>query len=344
MAALNLSHIKKDHFCQEEVVFDGSKFMKEKYIFSDPKINYYENLVSCYRVGNILSTPFGNFDLDMVISPASAAPRRILEILYMAFFPLSILLALIPEDKDKTLTIDKVVVAHVIGEDLLPSKPVEPGDEATSKPVEPGDEATSKPDVHSLTSGKDGTLIINHLVIVYHYDYKKMIELSSKKESITKDVSKEFVGFDVSIEHCQLKKIDVPPDSLSPNDVIKKFLLDLPSIYLMANDEVEQISPHIMFATSDKKVAPSDYKERYQPNKEGGILIATLGYGYDCHKFPPEKVHETWPTGEPVDTHNGVTVHRLIDEYANNAAKFVICHTTNEIGIIVNGATAKAIK
>ena len=312
---LDLSHIKKDHFRQKAVFDVVSEEMTQKDIFSGFNEIVYTNLVSCYKYGNILSTPFGNIDLGMAISPESA-PKRILEIFYMAFFPLSILFALIPEGGDKTLTISEAVVAYVTGEDLLPS------------------------DVCAVASGK-GTLKITDLVIVYQHDDEKIVDLiSSKKEFTAENVSNKFVAhdFQVSIKRCEFIKIDVPPDSLSPIDDINTSL-NLPDINL-----VPQISsPHVMFATWGKKLPPSKYK-KYQPIKQGGILVATLGYGYDPDKLPREKVLATWPAREQVDTHNGFTVHGLIDEYANNAAKFVICRTTNKFGIIVNGATANAIK
>ena len=327
---LDLSRIKKDHLQNDpEVVGKVSIKIKEIFLKGRDQTGTesnsiqisYGNLVSCYRDGNVLSTPFGNFDCSFI--SAGSAQKIIFKVLCMAFFPLSILLQLIPEKEDETLIINEVVVAHVVGKNFIFDVP---------------------------TSGNKGRLKINHLVILHQNPnneaIKELLQLNSNQIELTKTVSGK-LGSNCEIKNCQLEELYIPLDSLSPVDDFKALFNKFGSIKQVP----KETSPHVMFARFHKTPAspPSGYKEKYADFNQGNVLVATLGNGYDRNTTINDKVLDDgkWShdnEGAPPDHHHGFTVHNVIDEYANNAARFAVCRTTNEIGIIVAGATANAIK
>ena len=68
-----------------------------------------KKIVSCYRAGNILSTPSDNIDLSRPVTSRSAVTLRIFDILRRFFFPLSFLSALVPKEEGKILEIEEAV-------------------------------------------------------------------------------------------------------------------------------------------------------------------------------------------------------------------------------------------
>ena len=120
-----------------------------------------------------------------------------------------------------------------------------------------------------------------------------------------------------------------------------------------------QESPHIMFGSChgiwNVFQPPPKYGSCFNGDR---ILIATLGYGYNNFPFLNETgkeitVHEkiqaakSTNTGDTKSAHDNLYDHWLttpwiIHDYTKTSS-FVICQTTDDDGIIVNGATAKAL-
>ena len=300
------------------------------------------DFVSCYKAGNILSTKADNLDLSRNITPQSA-PQRICQILARFFYPVYLLLAIKYLSRKTALTIDNLALAYV----PLFQWPQYSGQD------------------------HDNELTINHLTIVctpehYNAQYTSEIKDILEKMSIT------YTTVDMKVLH-------VPLDSLSPvKDFISLFddLSNISEVSSQSSQAFEYNSPHIMFGSCNKmhhKIYPfhrqhNQHQEVYKALKGNGILIATLGYGYNPNIFLAEgkelPVIDSWsfdPENAPAENDKeDYTIHWHIHEYTKTS-KFVICRTTDEYGIIadsvkcprddgengddsIGSATAEAIK
>ena len=297
-----------------------------------------KRIVSCYRAGRILATPFDNLDLSVNMA-AENPHQKITSVLNRYFFPGSILLALVPEDHDSNVTIETLVVAHVCGRNnLIPSE----------KDLKTG----------GLTALHKGNLVVEKLIIVVCCnDTRFNPELGLKFNAKPQDNAKQIYEFlklkckvtNIKIQECILKSFPATCDYMV-EDFIS--LLDgLPNVVQLQYNATDDLwvacdSVSMPFvADSPSRImfgnCGSSFDRWPKPKiKQGSnqILIVTLGYGYNPKLFSSEKVIDWWTFSSdcPVEnTNEGPTIHGLIDYYTE--ASFVICRTTDKHGLVVNG-------
>ena len=338
---VDLSHIRRDHFFMDEFIQKVTEDMINR---SQCKIN---TIVSCYRAGRILATPFDNSDLSVVTMNPEFTHRRINGVLSRFFFPASILLALVP-DKGcgcSDVTIKTLVVAHVYGRNLIPYKDCKKRDRKLHK----------------------GNLEVKKLIVVCCNDTQFNPKLGLNEPQDNAKRISEFLKSECGVENivireCILKSLPAPCDSLIPEDFIT-FLknVNLPNVFklhydaendswvslsqskmsdsvslpVVADSPPVADSPRIMFGNCGSFERWPEPKTKQGSKK---ILIVTLGYGYNPNRFPSEKVIDWWTFSPdcPVENkHEGPTIHGLIDYYTE--ASFVICRTTDKYGLVVNG-------
>ena len=294
---------------------------------------YKRNIISCYRGRAEDSTFIGSFDY-----PSKEKSSQLCSQLRNLFFPVWILLALIPEEEERSLTIEKFVVAE-FSEEIL---------------------SYATDQLRPLV-GK-GSLIINKLTVVC---------LSKTLPDIT-NLTEQLKNLgNVRFEHVKLKVI-IERDYDYSNFLYRNFLENLHTaskgsddLKLMrdykTNREKITINAEIMKKISDKleddlaaevpllkSVCDSPHKmfgnprHVYSHNSEhtNRILIAILGYG--CYQSM--STNQT----EPVIIDRKNFTNRTAPVYDNKHFKsktdLVICQTTYCNGTIANGATSKAIE
>ena len=317
--------------------------------FSNKRHTCKRNIISCYRAEDNTFIR-EKFDIPDQIIPLSDL-----------FFSIWILLALIPEEKERSLTIEKLVVTHQSNFDHEISKTT-----AQLRPL----------------VGK-GSLTIKRLTVVCR---------SYILTSIT-DLKKELEGLgNVKFEYIKLKVI------VTENSDYRKWLKELHAVakgsdelklmlyykwngrkviiddaevmkeisdYLEHDDLAAEVpllegiydSPHKMFGY------PSNVLITSQSMPINRILIATLGYGFyrfiytHGHQFTHSTCTRNYYNKEesfnyikPIDKKNftnwtaPVYQNTYLTDDDTNTSKFVICQTTYCDGTIANGATSKAIK
>ena len=282
-------------------------------------------------------------------------------LLHYLFFPVWILLALIPEEKERSLTIKNVVVARY--KDL------------------PEDNSIPS-DIIDLLHSKvgEGSLIIKKLTVVC--TSSKLCNINELKEQVTGlgNIKFEYIKFKVAINDSTQKfnsfleeldtasvgadevKITLGHDANHRKITLNEADMNEISTRLEDDDLNAEVpilegiynSPHTMLGRFyDPSTEPASYGD--QPVDK--ILIATLGYGYHpsidmvpdvdtkekyLHDRIIEKknmINDTAPVYH--DRHTGHP-SEIINRYTNSS--FVICQTTYCNGVIANGATSKAIK
>ena len=283
------------------------------------------------------------------------------------FFPVWILLALIPEEKERNLTIENIVVAQYKGlpvseDNLIPSDIIK--------------------ELHSHKLVGKGSLIIKKLTVVC--TSSKLCNINELKEQMTElgNIKFEYIKIKVAIDSAQnfnsfLEELDaasVGADEvkiiLVRDDDNRKITLneaDMNETSTRLEDDDFQAEvpvlegiydgPHKMFGEFyDPSTETLLYCDR--PVHVDKILIATLGYGYppsiymvpggytkeetdlcDCIIEKKNMTNDTAPVYH--DRHTGHPL-KIINYYTNSS--FVICQTTYCNGVIANGATSKAIK
>ena len=227
------------------------------------------------------------------------------------FLPLWALVAFVPINAN--LGIVEVTLAHFPGFSVLPSVLT----------------------YMSLLSYVEGSLEIGQLNILHG------------KAAIDECQLQEFLfQLGITCKHDDIKLIDVFSEVPNWQD-------------LSCIQYTSQESPHIMFGSCrgiwNVFQPPPKYGSCFNGDH---ILIATLGYGYNKFPFLNETrteiiVHEkiqaakSTNTGDTKSAHDNLYDHWLttpwiIHDYTKHSP-FVICQTTDDNGIIVNGATAKAL-
>ena len=307
---VNLYHVPKLHGINfNEDAFLGAMSHIQKMDKQRDMLTY-DRVVSCYRSPNNVYMSCGT----TVRVADSSSPR--LQPLCRLFFPLWILPALIPAD-NKVLHISKVTVAH------FPGLSVEPY-------------------VNDGNLGLNGRLEITELNVLCINE--------ENKDEVFK-LTKNFMSkFDRSIKLDLDHKLNVTKDFES---LITHVALD-----------IKQESPHTMFGSCrgishffqppSAEVCDSLVKGlacETSGSYGDRILIATLGYGYNDHPFHNndaskiELLDSTTSFGQPGlrNQDEWLTHAWIIHEYTKYSS-FFIAQTTDENGIIINGATALAIR
>ena len=316
-----------------------SKFLSERQL---------GRIISSYRAYNGEKKSF-------IASPDNM-PNTTALICRHLFFPVWILLALIPEEKERSLAIENVVVEDI-------SKTSYAIDSFCSKVGE-------------------GSLIIKKLTVVC--TSSELCNINELKEQVTGlgNIKFEYIKIKVAIDSTQnfnsfLEELDTASDGadevkimLGHDDANRKITLneaDMDKISTRLEDDnfdaevpiLEGIynSPHTMLGEFyDPSTETLAY--RHRPVHVNKILIATLGYGYppsihmvpddntknkkDLHKRIIEKKNMTNDTAPVYHYSQDLHPSQIIKHYTNSS--FVICQTTYSNGVIANGATSKAIK
>ena len=319
------------------------------------------------RLGRITSSyRADNGEEKSFIADSSYIPTGTAQLLRHLFFPVWILLALIPEEKERTLTIENIVVAQYEGlpvseDNLIPSDIIK--------------------ELHSHKLVGKGSLIIEKLTVVC--TSSKLCNINELKEQVPGlgNIEFKYIKFKVAINDSTqnfnsfLEELDAASVGAAEVKIMlgrdanhRKITLekaDMNEISTRLEDDdldaevpiLEGIydSPHTMF---EKFYDPSTEPASYGDRPVDKILIATLGYscppsiymvpgGYtkeetDLRDRIIEKKNMTNDTA-PVyhDRHTGHP-SQIINHYTNSS--FVICQTTYCNGVIANGATSKAIK
>lgn len=268
---------------------------------------YYENIVSCYRTPN-----------DVYISCGTKLSMTSLrdDLASQLFFPLWILPALIPTDHYKFLYISSVTVAHFSGHSVEPYI----------------DDA-----IKAIVDKLNGRLVIRELIVVCDIGKEDDVMLIAEEFLSNFD---EFINYNLTINHFDEE--------------------------ITCIEDTAHESPHTMFGScggiSDFFQPPPAIYHSSLTDGSDRILIATLGYGYNPSPFLDGIINEmtifatrTFPAIKidkqslvPGRTADFVYDHWLthswiVHEYTAQSS-FVVVRTTDENGIIVNGATAKAIE
>ena len=307
--------------------------------FSD---SYKRNIISCYRAkGNTFIR--AKFDIPNQIIPLSDL-----------FFPIWILLALIPEEEEKSLTIEKLVVTHQSNHDI----------------------SNTTAQLCPLV-GK-GSLTIKRLTVVCQsYILANIMDLKKELEGLG-NVKFEYIKLKVIVnENADYRKwLEELHAAEEGSDELKLMLDNKPnggkviiddaevmkeiSDYLEDDDLAAEVpllegiydSPHKMLGY------PSNVLITSQSTSINRILIATLGYGFYqsiytrgdkfTHSTCKYKKQESYITSIDMKNFTNCTapVYQntcLTDDHTNKS-KFVICQTTYCNGTIANGATSKAIE
>ena len=293
-------------------------------------------------------------------------PTGTAQLLRNIFFPVWILLALIPEKKERRLTtIENVVVAQYKD---LPEDNLIPSD------------IIKELELHSHKLVGQGSLIIKKLTVVC--TSSKLCNINELKERVTGlgNIKFERIKIKVAIDSTQkfnsfLKelhkigatevKIMLGNDNKGRKINLNEADMDKISTRLEDDDFDAEVpilegiydSPHTIFENfHDSYTTFAPYRNR--PVHVDKILIATLGYGCpsSIHMVPDgctknktdlcdhiiEKKNMINDTAPVYHYSQGVHPSQIINHYTDSS--FVICQTTYCNGVIANGATSKAIK
>ena len=277
------------------------------------------------------------------------------------FFPVLILLALIPEEKERRLTIESIMVKD--------------------------QKVTNKTNTLRSLVGK-GSLIIKKLTVVC--TSSELCNINKLKEQMTElgNIKFEYIKIKVAIDSTQnfnsfLEELDaasVGADEvkimLGTDESHKKIILneaDMNKISTRLEDDdfdaevpiLEGIydSPHTFMIEKPLNLPVeflflngSDSPIMPYPYQTVTTLIATLGHGFppsvdhgpytrgDLHYRIIEKKNTTNDTAPVYHDQSAGHPSLIINDYSKISGSFVICQTTYCNGVIANGATSKAIK
>ena len=302
-------------------------------------------------------------EIKKVVSFGPLKHARDLELvrIFERFFPVWILLSLIPEDEKKCLTIGEIMVSP----DHQYSIP------SWAKRHPKNNEILEWAKTYYENDVIPGWLIksCRELCIVFGkgcLKIERLIILNPQRSTYINGMRNELLQFGISCITCKLK-IDITTLSknyfdesrlrrlrIEPGDEFKFFRRytqdedKIPYISSLIEDlhvdipcYEESESPHTMFRGG---FCGNTYLNT-QPNcKAGdGVLIATLGYGYDFTYFPAIATKNFASKTAPVSVSysNSSFPLKIIDIAPKS--DLVFCQTTCFDGTIVNGATAKAI-
>ena len=323
--------------------------------------NHMSKFSSKEQLGRIISSYSANKGKEkrFIASPTTIdSNSSTIEKICKLFFPVWILLALIPEE-ERSLTIENIAVAQ---------------NELHRQSNDPQIPSKTTDKLRSLV-GK-GFLTVNKLTVV----------CSSNKLCNIKKLEEELATLgNITIESRKLKVIIQSASSIDTflqelraatdgvNEVTVRLMLgdddngrkitlneaDKEKIFTHLEDddfdaEVPILkgiyeSPHTMF---EKSLNLSSQSESLVYSLPGTILIATLGYGFppsvDSGPYLHNRIIETKNTTNDTAPvyHDQKTGHPslIINDYSKFLGSFVICQTTYCNGVIANGATSKAIK
>ena len=259
-----------------------------------------KKIVSCYRAGNILSTPSDNVDLSRPVASQSAAILRIFDILRRFFFPLSFLSALVPKEEGKTLEIEEAVFYSF------------------SQPVPSQLEYHGKPKAN---------LVVKKL---------KIISYDPKQSAINCLVTKLVNG---KIEHQENNTV-LTLSSLSPMEDFIAFLGELSNILCLEQMEYISphiMFGNCGFGHQPKEIYKDWNGDHTLIAVLGNGYNPDLFSKSDKKMTLP--VIDGWsfgPVNAPVkNKKEGYTLPWLIHEYTKTS-EFIICRTTDDYGFIAN--------
>ena len=191
---------------------------------------------------------------------------------------------------------------------------------------------------------KPSRLIINKLnVACENYGSMGHTNYKARRQTI-----KQFL----QDHHIKYENIELVPLNFDDTNIFSR---------LTCIETTSHQSPHIMFGSccgiSNVSQPLPIYGDRF---KGDGILIATLGYGYNKYPFlnSDEGRHrpitvfqehlavlssEDSKSQEPKTYDHWITSPWIIHDYTKTS-EFIVCQTTDPDGFVVNGATAKALK
>ena len=334
--------------------------------------NHMSKFSSKEQLGRIISSYSTNKGKEkrFIASPTTIdSNSSTIEKICQLFFPVWILLALIPEER--SLTIENIVVAQ---------------NELHRQSNDPQIPSKTTDKLRSLV-GK-GFLTVRKLTVVCSSN--KLCNIKKLEEELARlgNIKIESRKLKVIIQSASsidtfLQELDAATDGV--NEVTVRLMLgdddngskitlneaDKKKIFTHLEDddfdaEVPILkgiyeSPHTMFEKSLNLSSQSespvyDRQKTGTTQQTGTILIATLGYGFppsvdsgpytrgDLHNRIIETKNTTNDTA-PV-YHDQKTGHPslIINDYSKILGSFVICQTTYCNGVIANGATSKAIK
>ena len=337
---------------------------------------YVGRIISCYRVSDQIKPK------SFIATRFCGAVPFDLHKLCGIFFPVWIVLALIPEEKERNLTIENIVVAH--NEDrLIPNDA-------------PQISIDLFRDIFHPLVGK-GSLIIKKLTFVCPSSKlcNSMKELKERLRELG-NITFEYFKLKVVIDSTDnfthfLEKLDVVSDGADEvkimlgDDELGKIALneaDMNEISTRLEDDDFETevpilegtvlegtydSPHFMLAESYVHYRTKvNHLHWYEDMTASRILIATLGHGCADQILKSNFTYmyddelDIMVSGQKYSTlqviakknftndtapvyHDCYTSPWIIDDYTKEA-KFVICQTTYCNEVIANGATSKAIK
>ena len=230
------------------------------------------------------------------------------------------ILAVLNSNGDETLSIAEATVAHFDSVSIIPE----------ALDAKPSRLIINKLNVACENYGGDSSM--------GHPDYE--VKLLQKIQKFLQDY------------HIKYENIELIPLNFDDTNIFSR---------LNCIETTSHESPHIMFGSccgiSNVSQPLPIYGDRF---KGDGILIATLGYGYNKYPFlnsdegrhRPIKVvkeHLAVPSSEDYKSQSQnaydhwITSPWIIHDYTKTS-KFIVCQTTDPDGFVVNGATAKAIK
>ena len=345
--SINSFNLVKDHM---------SKFSSERRL---------GRITSSYRADNGEEKSF--------IADSSYIPTGTAQLLRHLFFPVWILLALIPEEKERSLTIENIVVAQYKGlpvseDNLIPSDIIK--------------------ELHSHKLVGKGSLIIEKLTVVC--TSSKLCNIDELKEQVTGlgNIKLKHIKIKVAIDSTQnlnnfleeqyaasvgadevkimlgngnygwkISLDDTDKDKISTyfeddNFEDDNFQAEVPVL------EGIYDGPHTMLAGEFYDPSTETPPCHDRPVHVDKNLIATLGYGCppsidmvpggytkeetDLRDRIIEKKNTTNETAPVYHYSRGLHPSQIINHYTTSS--FVICQTIYCNGVIANGATSKAIK
>ena len=350
---------------------DLSPFLKydARYTFKLVK-NHTSKFSSEGQLGRIISSyrAYNGGKKRFITDSNCIIPTGTAQLFNKIFFPIWMLLALIPEEKERSLTIESVVVAHyeglcLTGDNLIPTGIID--------------------ELHSHKLVGKGSLTIKKLTVVCTSSQLCNINELKKQMPGLGNIKFEYIKIKVAINDStqDVKSFLEELDAASVGADEVKIMLgriingwkitlneaDMNEISNRLEDDdfdaevpvLEGIydSPHKMLGEFRDPFAIPDAPYRDRPAHVDKILIATLGYGcppsidMELHDY---KTDETDKRCRIIEKKNMINdrapVYRyydghplqIINYYTNSS--FVICQTTYCGGVIANGATSKAIK
>uniref|UniRef100_A0A1X7T651 Peptidase S8/S53 domain-containing protein n=1 Tax=Amphimedon queenslandica TaxID=400682 RepID=A0A1X7T651_AMPQE len=324
-------------FPKENIWLDKTTFNLVKDHMRQFTSERYRNIISCYRAeDNAFIRTNSGVCSDRDTHPFEGISYQICNL----FFPIWILLALIPEEEERGLTIDKLVVAvfheeisSYIIKELRPL--VGKGSLIIKKLTIMCLSKNTLPNITNLKEQLEnlGNVKFEHVklkVVVLPISKSNLEELCAASKGLDKlklmrDYTHESNVERISIDDDVMKKYSdhSEEDDLAAETPLLKGTRD---------------SPHKMFGD------PANVNITSQSMPTNRVLIAILGYG--CHQ--PMSTNQT---GSPLNNHiidkKNFTNHTAPvygNKYFTSKTDLVICQTTYCNGTIANGATSKAIQ